>query len=271
MKYSLVDGIKSEPFQKGKGICECCSKATIAKCGNVKIHHWSHVSLSECDNWWENETKWHRDWKNLFPTSWQEVTHKDEVTGEIHRADVKTDYGLVVELQNSPISYQEQTSRERFYKNMIWIVNGEKFKKNFHILDKLPNPSDKFTKDIVFKTRKKDDLGRSFFRLSENPDFFKPKFEGQLFRATSLNKINDEIEQSYIGHHLFHWVRPIENWLSFDSEVFIDFGDESLYRLYQYADYKLPVVRKYDKESIIERILIGKKKTLTYEIFSKSL
>ena len=45
----------------------------IANCGNVKIHHWAHKNKQHCDHWWENETKWHRDWKNNFPLEWQEV------------------------------------------------------------------------------------------------------------------------------------------------------------------------------------------------------
>lgn len=46
-------------------------------------------------------------------------------------------------------------SREKFYQNMIWIVNGEKFK-NFHILDKLPNVESENFKDYKFpKVEKK--------------------------------------------------------------------------------------------------------------------
>lgn len=35
--------------------------------------------------------------------------------------------GTVIELQNSPMSLGEMSSREQFYgKKMVWIVNGEK-------------------------------------------------------------------------------------------------------------------------------------------------
>jgi len=53
-----------------------------------------------CDNWWENETQWHRDWKNHFPVEWQEVVQIAE-DGEKHIADVKTSEGWVVEFQHS--------------------------------------------------------------------------------------------------------------------------------------------------------------------------
>ena len=94
MKFSIVDGHKVEAFSKGKGLCICCNQETIAKCGSKTIHHWAHKSLLHCDNWWENETEWHRKWKAYFPVAWQEVVHYDKVTGEKHIADVKTDKGL---------------------------------------------------------------------------------------------------------------------------------------------------------------------------------
>ncbi|WP_116786859.1 competence protein CoiA [Flavobacterium psychrotrophum] len=259
MKFSLVNGIRTTAFKGGAGVCECCGAPTKAKCGSRIVHHWSHVSLIECDSWWENETLWHRNWKNQFPNDWQEVTHTDLQSGEIHRADVKTSYGLVIELQNSPISYEEQTSREQFYKNMIWIINGEKFKNTFHILDKLPNPDDEFTKDIRFNTRRKQSLGKSFFRYSLNPDLGNPKYEGQLFLVSNMETIQKQIDESYIGHHLYDWVKPRRNWEGSNSKVFIDFGDDKLYLLMRYGDYKMKAVRTYDKAQIISRLLNSNK------------
>ena len=46
-----------------------------------------------CDPWWENETEWHRAWKDQFPADWQEIVHHAE-DGEKHIADVKTDRWL---------------------------------------------------------------------------------------------------------------------------------------------------------------------------------
>lgn len=56
-------------------------------------------------------------------------------------SDVKTANDMIIEVQNSPINAEELHSRELFYGNMIWIVNGLPFKKNCHILSKLPDPS----------------------------------------------------------------------------------------------------------------------------------
>ena len=51
----------------------------------------------------------------------------DNETNIVHRADVKLDNGLVIEIQNSNIKVEEIKQREDFYgKNgLIWILNGE--------------------------------------------------------------------------------------------------------------------------------------------------
>ncbi len=80
---------------------------------------------ASCDHWWESETEWHRKWKSRFPAEWQEVVQIDPTTGEKHIADVKTETGLVIEFQHSRITPDELQSRERFYENMIWVVDGD--------------------------------------------------------------------------------------------------------------------------------------------------
>jgi hypothetical protein len=95
----------------------------------VKVWHWSHVGTKKCDQWWETETQWHRDWKEKFPSEWHEVGHR-ALNGERHVADVKTSNGLVLEFQHSPISDAERTARTNFYGNMIWLVDGARLEKN---------------------------------------------------------------------------------------------------------------------------------------------
>lgn len=124
MRFALVDNHKQEPTPKQRGTCAHCGAEMIAKCGRVKVWHWAHKTCEVCDPWWENETEWHRAWKNHFPAEWQEISHIDPISGERHIADVKTPHSLVVEFQNSPMSFEELSSREHFYGNMIWIVNG---------------------------------------------------------------------------------------------------------------------------------------------------
>ncbi len=131
MKFALVNEQKAEPQPGLKGICTFCHSNMIAQCGTKKNWHWAHKSKATCDPWWENETAWHRAWKNQFPMEWQEIIHIDSATGEKHKADIKTASGLVIEFQYSAIQPAEMQSREAFYKNMVWIVNGTRLKKDY--------------------------------------------------------------------------------------------------------------------------------------------
>lgn len=129
MKFALVNGIKCTPKPKTDGICSFCASKVNSKCGDINIWHWAHYSKRECDTWWENETKWHRDWKGHFPIDWQEVTHRAD-DGERHIADVKTEDGCVMEFQHSFISKEERLSRDNFYPNLVWIVDGLRRKRD---------------------------------------------------------------------------------------------------------------------------------------------
>ena len=131
MKYAFVNNQRVEAQKGMKGICPVCQQPVIAKCGQIKVNHWAHSKSSHCDKWWESETEWHRAWKNHFPEEWQEVITYDEKTGEKHIADIKTDQGFVIEFQHSHIKPEEQKSREEFYKNMIWVVDGTRLKLTF--------------------------------------------------------------------------------------------------------------------------------------------
>jgi hypothetical protein len=123
MKYAIINGEKTEAFKGGKGVCPSCSAELIAKCGDVKINHWSHKGTINCDPWWENETEWHRQWKNQFPKEWQEILHFDR-NGEKHIADVKTKNGWIIEFQHSYINPEERNSRIAFYSKMVWVIDG---------------------------------------------------------------------------------------------------------------------------------------------------
>lgn len=123
MKLAIVDGQRRDAQPGLAGGCPVCGAPTIAKCGEKNIWHWAHKSKRKCDHWWENETAWHRNWKNQFPVDWQEFVQTAN-DGEKHIADVKTDQGWVIEFQHSFIKPEERRSREAFYGNMAWVVDG---------------------------------------------------------------------------------------------------------------------------------------------------
>lgn len=129
MKFALVNGQRKEAQPNLSGECPRCGSPTVAKCGEVRVWHWAHKGRLSCDPWWENETQWHRDWKNQFPTAWQEIVQTAE-DGERHIADVKTDRGWVIEFQHSYLTPEERRSRDTFYRRLIWVVNGTRRKRD---------------------------------------------------------------------------------------------------------------------------------------------
>lgn len=239
MQYALVAEQRSAPFPKAKGVCPFCSGEMTARCGKKKAWHWAHKPKRDCDPWWENETDWHRQWKSRFPEDWREVVHFDE-SGEKHIADVKTADGVVFEFQNSPMSIDELNARESFYGNVIWIVNGKSFEKNFTILDRLPNPDAEFSQDIVFCQQT---LNRPYFcywRRSQNPH----RRVGDMVRMLSPSEPGEEeilsqIDEAYVGHHWFDWKHQRDVWLQSEQRVLIDFAraDNLLVELTVYRDY----------------------------------
>jgi competence protein CoiA len=279
MKFALVNGIKQEPAPKLKGVCCNCGSSTQAKCGTRKVWHWAHVSLQHCDSWWESETEWHRLWKGYFPYQNQEVIHFDNETGEKHIADIKTDNGMVIEVQNSPMNESEMLSRESFYGKMMWIVNGEKFKNNFIILGKLPDPKSKIAQEVFFRQPESKYMGGfhrkaqlskkheernissvDFHIRSENPDYEERlksgKNYGIMIRVPDTkdsDRVIEEIQTTYVGHHLFVWKKPRSVWFQSTKPVFIDFGENELWRLMDCDFRGLKCIRKISKEVLIER------------------
>ena len=97
MKYALYQNQRITPTKDIKdAICPICGELVIPKCGKIKMHHWAHKTSQNCDPWWENETEWHRKWKDHFPEDFQEYLMVDSVTGEKHMADIITDKGFVI-------------------------------------------------------------------------------------------------------------------------------------------------------------------------------
>jgi hypothetical protein len=131
LRFALVNNERVEAQPKLKGLCPGCSQPVTAKCGTRRIKHWAHLPETPCtDHWWEPETEWHRSWKDKFPREWQEFVQHDQ-SGEMHRADVRTPHGLVIEFQYSHLDPLERAAREHFYGNMVWVVNGTRLKRDF--------------------------------------------------------------------------------------------------------------------------------------------
>ena len=122
-------------FSGQKAKCIDCGASLIGKKGQFKTEHWAHESKRNCDVWYEPITEWHLAWQNEFPISNQEITLRDNTTNTLHRADIRCNNGLVIEVQNSSIKPEEIEEREAFYgkEGMIWVLNGESLAMNSKI------------------------------------------------------------------------------------------------------------------------------------------
>lgn len=131
MRYALASGQRVEAYPGGRGMCLLCNGEVIAKCGTHRVAHWAHRGMRDCDTWAEKETDWHRAWKNNFPAECQEFILHDGQSGEKHIADVRTPHGLVIEFQHSHLDPLERAARERFYRNMVWVVDGTRLQRDY--------------------------------------------------------------------------------------------------------------------------------------------
>lgn len=256
MQYAIVDGGRAQALPGTKGCCPTCGAAMVAKCGPRIVHHWAHSGRRNCDPWWENETPWHREWKGLFPDECRELCHTAP-DGEIHRSDIRTPRGIYIEVQHSAMSDAERLSREAFYGNLIWILDGAPFKANFDVYHELPDPRSELAQDIVWTKARRHMNGANkglFFRLSENrlehPEVTKATLRGGMYHG--MHEIAAQVLEAYRGHHQYDWVRPRRTWLDAQSPVFIDFGGDKLLKMETYDESGLPCVRVVMKRAFVE-------------------
>lgn len=257
MQYAVVDSARSEAFKKGQGSCPVCGGAVIAKCGPRVAHHWAHTRRNTCDPWWENETAWHRSWKNCFPEECREVIHASE-DGEIHRADIRTRLGVYIEVQHSSLSDAERISREDFYQNLVWVVDGRPFQRSFRLGHILPDPDSELGKDLIWykaKGRTCEAANAMFFRISTNrksyPALSKTNMPDGLVELGFFRQVATEIKADYRGHHQYEWRRPRRTWLDAACPVFIDFGYDFLCKLEKYDETGLSCVRFVPKRQFL--------------------
>ena len=152
-----MNGIKMEAEKGLVGLCVGCEQPMIPVCGVKKEKHWRHKVDCDCDRWWENETEWHRSWKNNFPKEWQEIRHQDPTNGEWHIVDVKTSLNYFLEFQHSFLNSMERQSRNKFYgEKLIWVVDGLTRKNDWLKIEKSLNSSVEILQDS------------SIFKLSES-------------------------------------------------------------------------------------------------------
>lgn len=190
---------------------------------------------------------------------------------EVHRADIKTPTGIVIEVQHSAMTDEERESREDFYENLVWIIDGRSFRNNFYVGWMLPDPSADGFEDIVWcgQTRRAfrnqlastDRMG-PFWRISAERESYPGLTKENLGVVTGLVRLHDPedvrelVETNYMGHHQFDWVRPRRTWFDAKCPVYIDFGEEILYQLVHYGENIGLCVRLVSKMKLIHGVMV---------------
>jgi len=183
--------------------------------------------------------------------------------GEIHRADIKTPTGIVIEVQHSAMTDAERQAREAFYGNLVWVIDGRGFRDNFDIYHLLPDPDSEIAQDLVWVKASRPMQGAArgiFFRLAECRAEFpeevvtKATLRGGFYHF--IHEIETEVHQSYRGHHQYDWVRPRRTWLDAACPVYIDFGDDRLVRLDTYDESGLRCIRLVAKRKFVHDVMV---------------
>ena len=259
MEYALYNGLRTAAQPGLKALCEHCGSAVQAKCGTKLVWHWAHLSLENCDSWHEPETLWHRNWKHVFGERYSEIRIGKD--GYYHIADVVNKDGIVFEFQNSSISSEMIAAREAFYgEKMIWVINGESFKNNFEIYDEefISEWQLKFVSEfeaaeryasfarglIIEDWRIKNDyvkqhLSQRGFVHVPDAGIYYLELKGILNKAFPEKEISRDIKALYETHKQpqdnrkgrFEWSHARHSWEDAKRPVFIDFGEEYLYRV----------------------------------------
>ncbi len=269
MDVALVAEVRLPPSPGLKGQCPLCRKPALAKCGDINRWHWAHAGRRHCDPWQENEGPWHRKWKSLFPFELREIVHHDAVTGEKHIADLKRSDGLVIELQNSPMTITEMESRESFYGDkMIWIVNARTFMHQIHLFEALPDPQADFVADLIFAQPQPqwlknmmpmegDGSGLMFMCRSD------VRSDGtRMVEVHSGRSLGDLVSRHYLGHHLCLWQKPREVWLRSKRITVFDFGTEVMWATCRYGSERFFCLQKTLKGAFIESLVAGRSPAL---------
>lgn len=198
MIWALVENQKIEAKPKLEGICPLCRNKVISKCGEIYVWHWAHVKDEECDAWSEPESAWHKHWKATFGKENSEVVISKD--SKNHIADILTESQVVIELQNSPISKSTIRERENFYgERMIWLINGKEFRVNLTVKDEWDDQD-----SIELKS-----LPRRPIRWQRSAPEIKKGINGEFFK----------------------WKFPRRSWKDVQRPLFIDFGEDSLFKV----------------------------------------
>ena len=155
----------------------------------------------------------------------------------------------------------ERISRESFYHNLVWVIDGSAFRQNLDIYHLLPDPNSDLARDLVWAKATRQMQGAAkglFFRMSEalleNPNVTKATLQSGWIHG--IHEIEKQVNQLYRGHHQYDWVSPRRTWLDVTCPVYIDFGEDWLAKLEVYDESGLPCIRRAAKKKFVHDAMV---------------
>lgn len=267
MQYAIVNDRKVEATKSGeRGKCQGCGNEVVAKCGEIKINHWAHLSSQQCDFEREAETEWHREWKSHF----ENVEVRQEKDGEVCIADALNSKGVAIEFQHSPINVETIKKRERVHDKVIWVVDcmnrdikcfnvpkevDDKYlqakrkhneKINFLVSDRLEKVQRKLKNEIyLMESSYKDELKKTIDFVFENEGLsfdddwgrFFVRFNWTDFMFVIEYQLKNKIEQQLIDEkpktsktkiYRYRWNRASGCWEYSNANIFLQIDDDKL-------------------------------------------
>lgn len=122
MKFAFVGNDRREASAGLTGSCPVCQNVVTPGQNSERMWMWFHIGRAKCDGWLEVETKWHREWKDNFPTSWQEISLSQATKNNLG-VSIRSGLGIALELKQEKIRNHELSSRETRHRKMFWIVD----------------------------------------------------------------------------------------------------------------------------------------------------
>jgi competence protein CoiA len=119
-KEELATLKNSTPF-----FCPGCGASVTLKIGEIKIPHFAHKSLHDCDSSGEPESPLHLQGKQqlykFFSSQNLTVELEKYVPAIRQRADLLLNHQIAIEFQCSPISASQIASRSAGYSEIDWL------------------------------------------------------------------------------------------------------------------------------------------------------
>lgn len=117
-------GARALATPRAEAYCPLCGEDVIPKCGHINAWHWAHKPASLCEHG-QGDTYWSLAWKMFFPVDQIEIPVT--VGGKTRIADIVTDHGKLIRLEQGATSVSEIIDWERFCNvggySTIWLPN----------------------------------------------------------------------------------------------------------------------------------------------------